>query len=141
MPPMRRHGYATGTCLLSPAFHPDAEEVFVIGYGSGTTAGASLLFPGTFVTCSEIEPYVIEAGRFFRNVNYSPNVLRATNSFSMMDAVTEGSGNRYDLIISNLQSRMAGISNLFTVEFYRRCRAPAAGWNLYPVAAGIQYLH
>lgn len=114
-----------GLAYYPRLFHPDAEEVFVIGYGSGTTAGASLLFPGTFVTCSEIEPYVIEAGRFFRNVNYSPE--RSPRYKLVLDdgrSYLEGSGNRYDLIISEPSNPwMAGISNLFTVEFYRQVAA------------------
>ena len=44
----------------------------MIGFGTGTTAGASLLFDGTRVDCCEIEPAVIEAASHFDGLNYAP---------------------------------------------------------------------
>jgi hypothetical protein len=58
---------------VPPRFlRPEAKNVLVIGYGSGTTSGASLLFPGTRVTCCEIEPAVFGASPEFSRVNHAP---------------------------------------------------------------------
>lgn len=50
----------------------DATDVLIVGFGSGTTSGASLLFPGTRVTCCEIEPAVYGAAACFAKVNHRP---------------------------------------------------------------------
>ena len=54
-----------GLAYLPRLFRPDAHNVMVIGFGSGTTPGASLLFPDTDVTCCEIEPAVFKAAGSF----------------------------------------------------------------------------
>ena len=61
-----------GLAYLPRVFRPSARNVLVIGFGSGTTPGASLLFPGTQVTCCEIEPAVYGAATFFSHVNHRP---------------------------------------------------------------------
>ena len=59
-----------GIAYLPRFLRPAAKDVLVIGYGSGTTSGASLLFPGTAVTCCEIEPAVYGASEFFSSANH-----------------------------------------------------------------------
>jgi spermidine synthase len=61
-----------GLAYFPRIFKHDARDVLVIGFGSGTTSGASLLFPETNVTCCEIEPAVYRAAPHFGHVNHRP---------------------------------------------------------------------
>lgn len=109
-----------GLAYYPRLFHPEARDVLVIGFGSGTTAGCSLMFPRTRVTCCEIEPAVVEAGIFFSHVNHQP--AQSRNCEIVLDdgrSYLEGSQNMFDLILSEPSNPwMPGVSNLFTREFY-----------------------
>ena len=61
-----------GLACFPRIFCPAAPDVLVVGFGSGTTSGTSLLFPGTQVTSCEIEPAVVGAESFFQHVNHRP---------------------------------------------------------------------
>jgi predicted membrane-bound spermidine synthase/tetratricopeptide (TPR) repeat protein len=139
-----------GLAYIPRLFTPDARQVMVIGYGSGCTPGAALMFPGTRVTCCEIEPAVYAATDAFAEQNHRPNQksrrwLEARNAelpaekrlsaeqieaqarFSIIfgDGRTAlaGSDAKYDLIISEPSNPwLAGVSNLFTKEFFRATR-------------------
>jgi len=139
-----------GLAYIPRLFKPDAQEVLVIGFGSGTTSGVSLLFPGTHVTCCEIEPAVYRAAKHFAHVNHRPHeqtreALLAHNETlpeaeRLSDAQIEeksrfkivfgdgrttlqGSDQKYDLIISEPSNPwLAGVSNLFTREFFQAAR-------------------
>jgi spermidine synthase len=93
--------------------------VFVVGYGSGATAGACLQFPGVKVTCAEIEREVFRASRWFAAVNNgaerSPDLeLR----FEDGRAHLMGTQQSYELIVTEPSNPwLAGISSLFTREF------------------------
>ncbi|MCK6447356.1 MAG: fused MFS/spermidine synthase [Planctomycetes bacterium] len=100
---------------------PLAKSVLVIGFGSGTTAGASLLADDTQVTCVEIEPAVARAAREFVEVNHAP---WTSPRFELVHddgrAYLAGSERRYDLIVSEPSNPwIAGVANLYTEEFYR----------------------
>jgi spermidine synthase len=105
-------------------FKPAAKDVLVIGIGSGTTAGATLLFPGTRVTCCELEPAVVDAGRLFSSVNHRPYESPAF-SVVLDDARSylQGTGNLFDVIISEPSNPwMDGVAALYTVEHFRAAR-------------------
>ena len=113
-----------GLAYLPRFFVPDAREVFVIGFGSGSTCGASLLFPDTHVTCCEIEPAVFRASRHFADVNHNPE---RSDRFSIVfddgRSYLQRTKKRYDLILSEPSNPwIAGVSNLFTEEFYEAAR-------------------
>jgi spermidine synthase len=113
-----------GIAYLPRFLRPDAKNVLVIGYGSGTTSGASLLFPGTRVTCCEIEPAVYGASPEFSRVNHRPD---QNPNFSIVfddgRSHLQGTRNRYDLILSEPSNPwLAGVASLFTREFYALCR-------------------
>jgi spermidine synthase/tetratricopeptide (TPR) repeat protein len=101
--------------------HQRPEKVLVIGFGSGSTVKAVEDFPGvTGIDCIEIEPAVLEAAEFFREVNggahRSPRVRMIVD-----DARNQiiASGRRYDVIISEPSNPwISGIGNLFSREFY-----------------------
>jgi spermidine synthase len=113
-----------GIAYFPRFLRPQAQKVFVIGYGSGTTSGASLLFPGTKVTCCEIEPAVFGATTHFSQVNHSPEKnpdFRIV--FDDGRSHLQGSPDVYDLILSEPSNPwIAGVGALFTREFYRTAR-------------------
>lgn len=114
-----------GIATLPRFLRPAAKNVLVIGYGSGTTSGASLLFPETKVTCCEIEPAVYAASEFFSEVNHDPGnnpLFRIV--FDDGRSHLQGSPGNYDLILSEPSNPwLAGVASLFTSEFYASCRA------------------
>ena len=127
-----------GLAYLPRFLAPQAREVLVIGFGSGTTAGASLLFPDTRVTCLEIEEAVFEASRHFHDVNHRPE---ESPRFKMIlddgRAHVQGTEELYDLILSEPSNPwMAGTSNLHTLELYQAARA-----RLAPGGVLAQWMH
>jgi spermidine synthase len=118
-----------GIAYLPRFLRPDAKNVLVIGYGSGTTSGASLLFPDTRVTCCEIEPAVYGASSEFSRVNHSPDKNPAfTIVFDDGRSHLQGTRERYDLILSEPSNPwLAGVASLFTSEFYALCREKLGG--------------
>jgi spermidine synthase len=113
-----------GLAYLPRLLRPTAADVLVIGLGSGTTSGASLLFPGTTVSCVEIEPAVFSASRQFSDVNHRPErSSRFTITFDDARSFLQETDQRFDLIISEPSNPwMAGVSNLFTRQFYEAVR-------------------
>jgi spermidine synthase len=113
-----------GIAYLPRFLRPGAKNVLVIGYGSGATSGASLLFPDTRVTCCEIEPAVYAASEYFSRVNHKPD---QNPSFSIVfddgRSHLQGTREKYDLILSEPSNPwLAGVASLFTREFYGACR-------------------
>ncbi len=127
-----------GLAYYPRLFHPTASDVMIIGYGSGTTAGASLKFPNTKVTCCEIEPAVIEGGYYFSHVNHQPQL--SPNFNLVLDdgrSYMEGCQDSFDLILSEPSNPwIAGISNLFTREFYQTVKQ-----RLKPGGIFTQWIH
>ena len=131
-------------------FNPNAKNVLVIGFGSGTTSGVCLLFPETKVTCCEIEPFALEAAPNFKHVNHRPYEKRKSELLKAAAALPadqrpsaaeidkqarfnvifgdgrstlQGSGQKFDLIISEPSNPwLAGVGNLFTKEFFRTAK-------------------
>lgn len=132
-----------GLAFFPRIFAPKATDVLIIGYGSGATSGASLLFPGTRVTCCELEPAVAAAAPFFENINHRPD---ASDNFRLVidDARSylQGTSETFDLIISEPSNPWVdGVAALYTVECFqaakRRLRSSGilAQWvQLYQMA-------
>jgi len=103
--------------------HENPKNVFVIGFGSGSTLGSVLLHPVERVTCVEISTEVIEASEFFRDVNN--NCLDDPRlTVVHEDALTylNLSQDKYDVIISEPSNPwIAGIGNLFSKEYFELC--------------------
>lgn len=113
-----------GCALIPRILQPRAKDVLVIGFGSGTTPGVSLLFPDTRVTCVEIERAVYEASELFGDVNHRPH---ESDRFEIVigDARTfvQGTDRTFDLIISEPSNPwMAGVSALFTRNFFQAAK-------------------
>ncbi|HXV65448.1 MAG TPA: hypothetical protein VEK15_32430 [Vicinamibacteria bacterium] len=100
--------------------HPEPGNVLVIGLGSGVTAGSALTHPIDQLEVVEISTGVVEAQRFFSDVNHQPTEDRrfrlivgdGRNHLLLTDR-------RYDVVISEPSNPwMAGVSGLFTREWF-----------------------
>ncbi len=116
------------TQVLSTALplmaHPGARSVLVIGLASGVSAGSALIHPIESLTIAEIEPAMIEAQRFFEEINGRPlddprtrlRLEDARNELLLSDAT-------YDIIASEPSNPwLSGPSKLFTREFFELAR-------------------
>ena len=118
--------------------HPGAQEVLVIGLGSGVTAGAVLRHPVRRVDVIEIEPAVAEAAAFFQRENREalrdPRArLRIADARQFLLATPA----RYDVIISEPSNPwIGGIATLFTEEFFALARS-----RLRPGGLMVQWVH
>ncbi len=105
-------------------FHSDPENALVIGYGSGVTAGSILTHPLKNLDIVELSSGVIEASHLFSHVNHQPlqdprTRLHTEDALSYLKA----SSNQWDILISEPSNPwIAGIGNLFTLEFYETVR-------------------
>ena len=118
------------TALL---MHPTAQDVLMIGLGSGMSAGSVLTHPSVkHVDQVEISPEVVQANRFFTNVNHNPLgdprlhlVVEDAKSFLQI------TDHKYDAIISEPSNPwMAGVAGVFSTEFYQTCRQHLAPGGL-----------
>ncbi|MGA1870801.1 MAG: fused MFS/spermidine synthase [bacterium] len=104
--------------------HHHPQSVLVIGLASGVTLGSSGLYPIKKLDCVEISPEAVEASHYFDHVNY--NILKDPR----VELIIEDGRNhlaltnrKYDVIISEPSNPwIAGISDLFTREFFQLCR-------------------
>lgn len=103
---------------------PGAEDVLIIGMGSGMTAGAVAQFPVKHIECLEISRAVIDANRFFSHANH--DVLKDPR---LQMIVGDGRNHvlltrkKYDVIISQPSNPwLAGIASLFTREYFESCK-------------------
>jgi predicted membrane-bound spermidine synthase len=117
---------------------PDARKVLVIGLGSGITAGSVLRHPVESIDLVEISPEVVEAGRFFAAHNYE--VLKEPRlKLYLEDAKTflKVTPRLYDVVISEPSNPwIAGIGNLFSIEFYQDVRK-----RIEPDGLMVQWIH
>ena len=102
---------------------PESKDVFVLGFGSGVTAGALLGHPLEQIVVAENCAPVLRAGNFF--APWNRGVL--TNRLARIvgeDARTllKLSPQRYDAIISEPSNPwMVGVGSVFSREFYELC--------------------
>jgi spermidine synthase len=119
---------ATYPLLLHPR-GPRNLDVAVIGFGSGVTVGTTLRFPVRRVDVIELERSIIEAARFFEDVNHLDYALDHW-PYIQMDRLTiinddgrnylASTDRRYDVIISEPSNPwITGVSDLFTVDHWR----------------------
>ena len=113
-------------------------RVLVIGYGSGITTHSVLTHPVQRVETVEIEPAVVEAGRYFGDLNGrdapDPRAIVHIEDGRTHLAYTRAT---YDVIVSEPSNPwIAGINNLFTAEFYALVKQRLAPDGLF-----CQWLH
>ncbi len=108
--------------LIGAALHPDPRLAFVVGLGTGSTAGWLAEVPGMErVDVVEIEPAILRVAADCAAVNHDvlrhPKVRVRTGDAR---EVLQTTGERYDVIFSEPSNPYrAGISSLFAQDFYR----------------------
>ena len=111
--------------LIPGALADSGSRALVIGLGSGVTAAAVLATGVGPTEIVELEPGVVTASRWFHAKGEDPlDDPRAT--LIQGDARTHllHSSGRYGLIVSEPSNPwIAGVNNLFTVDFYERVKA------------------
>ena len=119
--------------LIPAALADSGARTLVIGHGSGVTTAGVLAAGAGPTEILELEPAVMEASRLFHARGEDPlDDPRVT--VILGDARTRlahGAG-RYDVIVSQPSNPwIAGINNLFTVDFYRQVRARLAPGGVF----------
>lgn len=102
---------------------PESKDVFILGLGSGITAGAVLGHPIDSLVVAENCGPVIEASKYFKQWNRSATENPKTKLYQE-DArtVLRLGGRQYDVIISEPSNPwVAGIGSVFSKEFYELC--------------------
>jgi len=98
-----------------------AQEVMLIGHGSGITTGSMITHPVTKLVTLELEPAVIEGSRFFDR--FSGSVLDDPRVTLAMDDARNyllRTDDRYDVIVSEPSHPWrSGSAKLFTREFFQ----------------------
>jgi len=113
---------------LPMLLHPHPQTALVVGLGGGATPGALTHYPGVRVDCVELSPSVVAAAPYFRRVN--DDVLNRPNLRLLVD---DGRNHllltrqKYDVITADIiVPYHSGAGNLYSVEYYRLCRAALA---------------
>lgn len=119
-------------------FKPDAKDIFVLGLGCGVTASSVLTHPVSNVDCVEISPAVVEAGKYFSDVNKR---IYTDPRFKLYidDGKTflAGVPKQYDLIISEPTNPwIKGVGSLFTREAFESQKS-----KLKPGGVVAQWFH
>jgi predicted membrane-bound spermidine synthase len=124
---------------LPLAYRPDAEEVAVIGFGTGMSSATLLGSPHLKrLDTIEIEPKMVDAAQRFR-----PVVERAFTDprhqvvFDDAKAFLARGQRRYDVIVSEPSNPwVSGVSSLFSQQFYARASAHLKQGGLF-----VQWMH
>ena len=120
--------------LIGAALHPNPKSALVIGLGTGSTAGWLAGVPSIErVDVVELEPAILRVAEASsvvnRNVLSNPKV-RVTIRDAREYLLT--SSDRYDLIFSEPSNPYrAGISSLFTADFYKAARGRLAPGGIF----------
>jgi spermidine synthase len=120
------------------AARPESSEVFVLGLGSGITAGALLAYPQVEMVVAENAAPVIRAARYFDEFNRGV-VTNSRARIRKEDARTllKLDPRAYDVIISEPSNPwMAGVGSVFSREFYELCAR-----RLKPGGVMVQWFH
>jgi spermidine synthase len=113
---------------LPALLHDDPRRALLIGLGSGISLGALAHHPVEHIDCVEISPEVVHGARLFREANgdalADDRVRLIIGDGRNHTAHVQG---RFDLIISQPSNLwIAGMADLFTVEFFEASRAKLA---------------
>jgi spermidine synthase len=102
--------------------HPNPNDVFFIGMGTGITAGAALKFPVQHVEICELIPDIVKASKKYFGP-YTNNIFTDSRTSVIIDDGRNyllGSKKKYDVIIQDfLNPWDAGTGSLYSSEHYR----------------------
>lgn len=118
--------------------YPNSGDALMIGLGSGISCGSALRHPLKSLDVVEIAAEVVECNSFFAKENYN-FIKDARVKIFIDDAIThlKTSSKKYDYIISEPSNPwIAGIGNLYSLEFFNLCKA-----KLKPNGVVAQWFH
>ncbi len=119
---------------LPVLLHTDPESVYVLGMGTGITAGAVLSYPVDKLVVTELIPEVVTAaekyfGRYNNHLFFDPRV-----SVVVEDGrnYLRGTQQKFDVIISDLfVPWKAGAGNLYSLEHYQTVKSHLNGQGVF----------
>lgn len=121
--------------LVALAHKPDARSAAVIGFGSGMSSSAVLAGAPDLqsLVTIEIEPAMVEGARLFLPANRRAyDDPRSTIVIEDARAYFARTGRRFDYILSEPSNPwVAGVSGLFTTEFYRQVRGQLSDHGVF----------
>jgi spermidine synthase len=119
---------------LPLVLHARPRSVFILGLGTGITAGAALAHPIESLTAAELVPEVVEASRLYF-AKYNGGLFadpRARIVVGDGRALLHAADDRYDVIIADLFIPwQAGAGSLYTREHYETVRDRLAPGGLF----------
>ena len=117
-------GYMPMMTHIPMLLHPDPHRLLVICFGTGSTAGAGLLYPDVSVEAVDINRTVFGFASHFVGVNHG--VARDPRARLVVDDGRNfllTTRDRYDVITSEpMPPRHAGVVNLYSTEYYELAR-------------------
>jgi spermidine synthase len=140
-PDASSHGDRSTQTLLAHVpllFHPNPENVMVLGLASGMTAGEALLYPIKRMDALEINRQVVKACEIFRPwnndcLNDPRSRIIVQDGRNHLELTKE----TYDVIISEPSNPwMAGLANLYTFDFFRTVRKHLKDNGIF-----VQWIH
>ncbi len=110
--------------VIPAAMGDSGARTLVVGHGSGVTAAAALAAGAGPTDIVELEPAVVAGSRFFHQGSEDPlDDPRVTLHLEDARTLLAHGAGQYGVIISEPSNPwVAGVNNLFTVDFYRRVR-------------------
>jgi spermidine synthase len=120
------------------ALHPQPKQVMVLGLASGMTGGEVLRYPIDSLDILEINEQVVAASDFFKPWN-NRVLTQPRTRLILQDAKAHLllTPRTYDVIISEPSNPwMAGLAELFTLEFYQVARERLAKDGIM-----VQFIH
>ncbi len=118
--------------LMAALLHPDPKQGFILGLGTGMSAGW-LAKAIEHVDVAELEPAIVKVARSVRAAN--ADVLEAKNVSLFLGDGREfllTTDKRYDVIMSEPSNPYrAGVASLYTVEFYKTVRQRLANNGIF----------
>ena len=140
-PDASSHGDRSTQTLLAHVpllFHPNPENVMVLGLASGMTAGEALLYPIKRMDALEINRQVVKACEIFKPWN-NDCLTDPRSRIIVQDGRNhlELTRETYDVIISEPSNPwMAGLANLYTLEFFQTVRRHLKDNGIF-----VQWIH
>jgi spermidine synthase len=130
-------GYMAMMSHIPMLLHPRAERALVVCFGTGTTAGAVLRYPGTKLDVVDINATVFDFADYFLDVNHG--VARDPRARLTVDdgrGFLQTTAERYDVITAEpMPPTFAGVVNLYSREYYQLARG-----RLRPGGLLVQWL-
>jgi predicted membrane-bound spermidine synthase len=127
------------TGALPLVYRPRAEQVAVIGFGTGLSSATLLGSPHLKrLDTIEIEPAIVEGARLMRPANEAAYTDRRHHIvIDDAKAFFSRGQRRYDAIVSEPSNPwISGVASLFTEEFYSRVKT-----HLKPDGLLVQWIH